>query len=124
MIEKIELLIFLLLFFYPCLESFVVSPFPVVSKQRSRHIRRQSLKLSSALQVPLVPYFSSKSDSFEPQWLEIFSRLNRERIIFLTSEINDEVANQVISQLLHLDNQVRDFLTSSLSCFFLVVVFL
>lgn len=35
-----------------------------------------------------------------PEWVDIYQRLNRERIIFLTSEIDDEIANQVIGLLL------------------------
>ena len=36
---------------------------------------------------------------------DIFSRLLRERIIFLGTEINDEVANSIVAQLLLLDSE-------------------
>lgn len=39
------------------------------------------------------------------QWVDIYQRLSRERIIFLGSEIDDEMANQVIGLLLYLDNE-------------------
>jgi len=34
------------------------------------------------------------------EWVDIYQRLSRERIIFLGSEINDETANQIIGVLL------------------------
>ena len=39
------------------------------------------------------------------QWVDIYQRLSRERIIFLGSEIDDEMANQIIGMLLYLDNE-------------------
>ena len=39
---------------------------------------------------------------------DIYSRLLRDRIIFLGSEIDDDVANLVIAQLLFLDSEDRD----------------
>lgn len=37
--------------------------------------------------------------------MDIYNRLYRERIIFLGSEINDELANQIIGVMLHLDSE-------------------
>jgi len=51
--------------------------------------------------VPTVVEQSSRGEcSFD-----IFSRLLRERIIFLGTEINDEVANSIVAQLLLLDSE-------------------
>lgn len=41
-------------------------------------------------------------------WVDIYQRLTRERIIFLGGEINDELANQIIGVLLYLDNENPD----------------
>lgn len=38
-------------------------------------------------------------------WIDIYNRLTRERIIFLGNEINDELANNIIGILLYLDNE-------------------
>lgn len=51
--------------------------------------------------VPTVIESSSRGEKS----FVIFSRLFRERIIFLGSEINDEVANSVVAQLLLLDSE-------------------
>jgi ATP-dependent Clp protease protease subunit len=52
----------------------------------------------------LVPMVIEKSSSGERAY-DIFSRLLRERIIFLGGPINDEVANLVIAQLLFLQSE-------------------
>ncbi|CAM9303863.1 unnamed protein product, partial [Hapterophycus canaliculatus] len=38
-------------------------------------------------------------------WVDIYNRLYRERIIFLGQEIDDELANQIIGVLLYLDSE-------------------
>lgn len=48
--------------------------------------------------VPKVAYKMPGSRGGE--WVDIYQRLNRERIIFLGSEIDDEMANQIIGVLL------------------------
>jgi ATP-dependent Clp protease protease subunit len=52
--------------------------------------------------MPLIPYVIEQSARGE-RGFDIFSRLLRDRIIFLGSEINDEVANVVVAQLLFLE---------------------
>lgn len=51
--------------------------------------------------VPTVIESSSRGE----RSFDIFSRLLRERIIFLGTEINDDVANSVVAQLLLLDSE-------------------
>ncbi len=51
--------------------------------------------------VPTVIEASSRGE----RSFDIFSRLLRERIIFLGSEIDDDVANSVVAQLLLLDSE-------------------
>ncbi|MBO5385010.1 ATP-dependent Clp endopeptidase proteolytic subunit ClpP [bacterium] len=51
--------------------------------------------------VPTVIEASSRGE----RSFDIFSRLLRERIIFLGTEIDDEVANSVVAQLLLLDSE-------------------
>ena len=52
----------------------------------------------------LVPMVIEKTSSGERAY-DIFSRLLRERIIFLGGHINDEVANLVIAQMLFLQSE-------------------
>src|ERR687887_1274432 len=53
--------------------------------------------------MPLVPIVIERSARGEREY-DIFSRLLNERIIFLGSPIDDQVANLVVAQLLHLES--------------------
>lgn len=53
--------------------------------------------------MPLIPTVIDKTPQGGERAYDIFSRLLEERIIFLGSGINDEVANVVIAQLLFLE---------------------
>ena len=52
--------------------------------------------------MPLVPMVVQQ-DSRGERSFDIYSRLLRERVVFLGSAIDDEVANLVVAQLLHLE---------------------
>jgi ATP-dependent Clp protease, protease subunit len=52
--------------------------------------------------MPLVPVVIQQ-DSRGERSFDIYSRLLRERVIFLGTPIDDEVANLVVAQLLHLE---------------------
>ena len=54
--------------------------------------------------MQLIPTVIEKSHAGERAY-DIYSRLLKERIIFLGSPINDDVANTIIAQLLFLDSQ-------------------
>lgn len=51
----------------------------------------------------LVPVIVEKETNGERSY-DIFSRLLKERIIFISGEINDNLANSVIAELLYLDS--------------------
>jgi len=54
--------------------------------------------------MPLVPVVVEQ-DSRGERSFDIYSRLLRERVIFLGQQIDDEVANLVVAQLLHLESE-------------------
>jgi ATP-dependent Clp protease protease subunit len=54
--------------------------------------------------MPLIPYVIEKSGR-EERAMDIYSRLLKDRIIFLGSQINDEVANSMVAQLLFLQSE-------------------
>lgn len=54
--------------------------------------------------MPLIPYVIEKSGR-EERAMDIYSRLLRDRIVFLGSAINDEVANSIVAQLLFLQSE-------------------
>ena len=53
--------------------------------------------------MPLIPYVIEKSGR-EERAMDIYSRLLKDRIIFLGTGVNDEVANAIVAQLLFLHN--------------------
>ena len=54
--------------------------------------------------MPLVPMVVEQSARGERSF-DIYSRLLNERIVFLGSAVDDQVANLVVAQLLHLESQ-------------------
>jgi ATP-dependent Clp protease protease subunit len=56
---------------------------------------------------PLVPFVIEQTSRGERSF-DIFSRLLNERVIFLGTPINDEVANLVVAQLIHLESDDPD----------------
>jgi ATP-dependent Clp protease protease subunit len=54
--------------------------------------------------MPLIPYVIEKSGR-EERAMDIYSRLLKDRIIFLGSAINDEVANSIVAQMLFLQSE-------------------
>jgi ATP-dependent Clp protease protease subunit len=52
--------------------------------------------------VPLIPYVIQQ-DARGERSFDIYSRLLNERVVFLGTEVNDEVANLINAQLLHLE---------------------
>lgn len=57
--------------------------------------------------MALIP-FVIESDGRSERGYDIYSRLLKDRIIFLGTEITDEVANLVIAQLLYLEAEGKD----------------
>jgi len=53
--------------------------------------------------VPSVPYRLPGSQ-YE-RWIDIYTRLSQERIIFLSQEVNDSIANRIVAFLLYLDSE-------------------
>ncbi|MDP2710322.1 MAG: ATP-dependent Clp protease proteolytic subunit [Solirubrobacteraceae bacterium] len=57
--------------------------------------------------MPLVPSVVQRSARGEREY-DIYSRLLNERIIFLGTAVNDQVANLIVAQLLHLESEDPD----------------
>lgn len=57
--------------------------------------------------MPLVPIVVEQTSRGERSY-DIYSRLLKERIVFLGSAINDEVANLIVAQLLFLESEDTD----------------
>jgi ATP-dependent Clp protease protease subunit len=53
--------------------------------------------------VPKVPY--RLLGESQPQWVDIYNRLSRERVLFLTQDLEDEITNQLVGLLLYLSSE-------------------
>ena len=53
--------------------------------------------------MPMIPYVVEKSGR-EERVYDIYSRLLKDRIIFLGSQVNDEMANSIVAQMLFLQS--------------------
>ena len=52
--------------------------------------------------MPVIPYVIEQDGRGERSY-DIYSRLLKDRIVFLSGEINDEMANTIVAQLLFLE---------------------
>ena len=55
------------------------------------------------MRTPKVPYKYPGMES--PQWIDVYNRMYRERIMFLGQPISDNLANTIISVLLYLESE-------------------
>ena len=68
------------------------------------HIQSENLEPKSLGLVPMVIETSGRGE----RAYDIYSRLLRERVVFLVGEVNDQTANLVIAQLLFLESENPD----------------
>jgi ATP-dependent Clp endopeptidase proteolytic subunit ClpP len=74
----------------------------ITNNGRANTSTRNDIKMMP-IGVPKVAY--RVPGGMGAEWVDIYNRLYRERIIFLGSEIDDELANQIIGVLLYLDEE-------------------
>lgn len=64
--------------------------------------------------VPRVPYRTPKEGSW--QWVDIWNCLYRERIIFLSKAVDDELGNQLVATMLYLDSENKKDMNLYINC--------
>ena len=74
-----------------------------VDRLASRGIRRRS-ETKARTMSPLVPMVVEQTSRGERAF-DIYSRLLNERIIFLGTPVDDQIANLIVAQLLHLESE-------------------
>lgn len=65
---------------------------------------RRNVPHAQETKMTLVPMVVDRTDSGERSF-DIYSRLLEDRVIFLSGEINDDVANLVVAQLIYLESK-------------------
>ena len=85
-----------------CANAFT-APKSLLPSRALRHDTPRSSVVMMPIGVPKVAYRVPGAPSAD--WIDIYNRLYRERIIFLGQEIDDELANQIIGVMLYLDSE-------------------
>lgn len=67
-------------------------------------VRRLAYTQNKEITMNLVPMVVDRTDSGERSF-DIYSRLLEDRVVFLSGEINDDVANLVVAQLIYLESK-------------------
>jgi ATP-dependent Clp protease protease subunit len=75
--------------------------------------RRQVTRMMP-IGVPRVPYRSRAEGSW--QWVDIWNCLYRERIIFLSKAVDDELGNQLVATMLYLDSENKKDMQLYINC--------
>jgi hypothetical protein len=89
--------------------GFVPSQLPVHSA-RSAAAAASGLRMMP-LGIPKVPYRMPGSQ--QADWVDIYNRMYRERIIFLGETIDDQIVNQIIAVMLFADSEATQQVESA-----------
>jgi len=79
---------------------------PSVGLGLSRAPARAAAPLMMPLGVPKVAYRAP--GSIGADWIDLYNRMYRERILFLGKPVDDEMANQLIGIMLYLDSEDKE----------------
>jgi len=71
--------------------------------QRPRRVSSRTRISMMPIGIPKVAYRIPGSDRAD--WIDLYSRMLRERIVFVGQEIDDDYANQLIAVMLYLDSE-------------------
>lgn len=83
--------------------SFFGTSTSVTSEDSARTTGRRARWTMMPIGVPKVLFRVPGAP--QADWVDIYNRLYRERIIFLGQEIDDEIANQIIAVMLYLESE-------------------
>lgn len=95
-----------------CCNAFTGKSVSCRSNRRNRHLTAQQVQHNRSAPVvmaggvPKVPYKAPGAQSYE--FIDIFNRLYRERIIYIGQDLDDEVANQTIAVMLYLEQEDKE----------------
>ncbi len=90
--------------------SSLVPPRPRATRKRTKPVTHRgrvffvAAKSTEHTTMPLIPFVIEKSGR-EERARDIYSRLLKDRIVFLGSQVNDEVANSIVARMLCLQSE-------------------
>jgi ATP-dependent Clp protease protease subunit len=86
---------------------------PSTSTATTSAPRRQVTRMMP-IGVPRVPYRTPKEGTW--QWVDIWNCLYRERIIFLSKPVDEELGNQLVATMLYLDSENKKDMNIYINC--------
>ncbi|CAL5226195.1 g9031 [Coccomyxa viridis] len=85
----------------------------IASCRQSSGPRRQVTRMMP-IGVPRVPYRTPQSGGW--QWVDIWNCLYRERIVFLSKPVDEELGNQLVATMLYLDSENKKDINLYINC--------
>merc|ERR1719478_990462 len=76
---------------------------PTLPRTRAPHAASRTSGVQMPIGVPKVAY--KVPGAMQADWVDLYNRLYRERILFLGQQIDDQIANQIIGVMLYLDSE-------------------
>merc|ERR1719478_29461 len=76
---------------------------PTLPRTRAPHAASRTSGVQMPIGVPKVAYRVPGAQ--QADWVDLYNRLYRERILFLGQQVDDEIANQMIGVMLYLDSE-------------------
>merc|ERR1719171_3258926 len=86
----------------PC-AAFSPTPRPAVLRHAPAALLRANDATMMPIGVPKVAYRVPGAQ--QADWVDLYNRLYRERILFLGQQVDDEIANQIVGVMLYLDSE-------------------
>mmetsp|Transcript_86199 Transcript_86199/g.136065 ORF Transcript_86199/g.136065 Transcript_86199/m.136065 type:complete len:281 (-) Transcript_86199:76-918(-) len=90
------------------LASLLLAVNPTFSRNARPSAAQQSRTKSPRMPigVPKVPY--KEPGAQNANWIDLYNKLYRERVLFLGGQVDDEIANQLIAIMLYLDSEDKN----------------
>jgi len=92
-----------LLLLLGAVHAYVTPPSPILRAPARKLLRTHATPTMMPIGVPKVAYRVPGAQ--QADWVDLYNRLYRERILFVGSQIADDIANQMIGVMLYLDSE-------------------
>lgn len=100
--------------FWQATQRALTAPAPSTSSSGTLATPRRQVTRMMPIGVPRVPYRTPKEGSW--QWVDIWNCLYRERIIFLSKPVDEELGNQLVATMLYLDSENKKDMNIYINC--------
>ncbi|KAG7671584.1 putative ATP-dependent Clp protease proteolytic subunit-related protein 2, chloroplastic [Nannochloris sp. 'desiccata'] len=100
--------------FWQATHRSMTAPVTTSTKNSPTTTPRRQVTRMMPIGVPRVPYRTPKEGTW--QWVDIWNCLYRERIIFLSKPVDEELGNQLVATMLYLDSENKKDMNIYINC--------